>query len=68
MVDEEKIRTVIEEDFELEMVPLKISNPMKEKKRKDRLLENISRLGQLVTYGTLAIGGVSIVMGFIKSV
>lgn len=45
MVDEEKIRTVIEEDFELEMVPLKISNPMKEKKKPDRLLENISKFG-----------------------
>lgn len=68
MVDEEKIRTVIEEDFELEMVPLKITNPMKEKKRKDKLMLNISKLGQMITYATLGVGAAAIVMGILKSV
>ena len=67
MVDEEKIRTVIEEDFDLEMVPLKISNPMKEKKRADNLLDNVSKLGQMITYATLGIGAVSIIIGFTRS-
>ena len=66
MIDEDKVRTVIEEDFDTTPVPAKIFNPIKDKLRKDKVTTNLARLGQFTTTFTILIGIVSIIVSYVR--
>jgi cysteinyl-tRNA synthetase len=66
LIDEDKVRTVIEEDFDTTAVPNKIFNPMKERKRNDKLTTNLAKMGSLITTVTVIIGIVSIIISFMR--
>ena len=65
-MDDEKVRTNVEEDFDKNLVPAKIMNPMKNKRRTDSTALRLAKLGQLSTIFTMFIGFVAIIMSFVR--
>lgn len=65
-IDEDKVRTVIEEDFDTTPVPAKILNPIKEKKYKDKLNINLAKLGNTTTIITAIVGIVAMVISYTR--
>lgn len=66
IIDEDKVRTVIEEDFDTTPVPAKIFNPIKDKIRTDKLTTNLAKLGSVTTYITILVGIMSIIISFMR--
>lgn len=65
-MDEDKVRTVIEEDFDTTAVPTKILNPMKERKRNDKLTTNLAKLGSVINIMAAIIGIVTVIISYMR--
>jgi hypothetical protein len=66
LIDEDKVRTVIEDDFDTSPVPDKIFNPIKDKKRIDKLTLNLAKLGSFTTTCTILVGIISVVISYVR--
>lgn len=65
-IDDDKVRTVIEDGFDISAVPHKILNPMKNRRKPEKYTMSIAKIGSLVIYLSIIIGLLAIIIGFVR--